>query len=461
MSENKELSRLIILGAGASVECGFYPTGVQLIEVAEKVLPMFREAFSHKDLNLKRCLNETDLKCCNSISNQDLHPIENWLQKIIQARPSSIDSYISSISDKREQEFLKSLILSIILNCTSYSEGYSEHFRQNWYFSVWQLISSKISDCKNDDEKLARLNEDSFLKSFKIITFNYDVSLEFYLWQRIKDNFDLENENKAKNFFKTLVTNFITHIYGQILDADQISENRLLQDQDLMRWFEKLKGDFRPKNTTLPRVYKNISELLHHQDKHEIENNLPAQYSAKIDIAKDPSKANLELRNFFYSSVLEMSCFFFSDQRSNFRNRIKVIGEEREKKISSITQNNWDVIYILGYGFDETNNEVLGLKNIKYQKGCFVTNYASDESKVNQRLERLILDELLSRNYGRVGNPIIRKVGDPLGAKKYFVPLISHKSVSHALKEEFSLLENPDSSLIIETNLTPYLELKK
>ena len=134
---------------------------------------------------------------------------------------------------------------------------------------------------------------------------------------------------------------------------------------------------------------------------------------------------------------------------------------KREKKISSITQNNWDVIYILGYGFDETNNEALGLKNIKYQKGCFVTNYASDESKINQRLERLILDELLSRNYGRVGNPIIRKVGDPLGAKKYFVPLISHKSVSHALKEEFSLLENPDSPLIIETNLTPYLELKK
>ena len=457
MSEKKDLSRLIILGAGASVDVGVYPTGAQFIEVAEKVLPMFREAFSHENLSLKHCLNETHLKHCNYISNQDLHPIENWLQKIIQARPSSIDSYISSISNKKEQSFLKSLILSIVLNCTSYSESYSEYFRQNWYFSVWQLISSKISDCKNDDEKLARLREDSFLKSFKIITFNYDVSLEFYLWQRIRDNFDLEDQ--ARNFFKTLATNFITHIYGQILDADQISENRSLQG--LMSWFEKLKGDFRPKNTTLPRVYKNISELLHHQDKHEIENNLPAQYSAKIDIAKDPSKAHLELRNFFYSSILEMSCFFLSDQRSEFRNRIKVIGEEREKKISSITQNNWDVIYILGYGFDETNNEALGLKNIKYQKGCFVTNYASDESKINQRLERLILDELLSRNYGRVGNPIIRKVGDPLGAKKYFVPLISHKSVSHALKEEFSLLENPDSPLIIETNLTPYLELKK
>ncbi len=441
MSENKELSRLVILGAGASVECGVYPTGAQFLEIAEKILPMFRGAFNHKDASLKHCLAETRLKDCNHLSNQDQHPIENWLQKIIQARPSSIDSYISSISNQNEQEFLKSLILSIILNCTCYSEAYPEYFEQNWYFSVWQLISSKIADCKNDDEKLARLNEDSFVKSFKIMTFNYDVSLEFYLWQRIKDNFKSENLDKAKDFFKKLVNHCIEHIYGQILNPPEIIEN--IQDL-MMQHFERIKGDFRPKNITLPRVYKNISEILSHQDKHEIENNLLAQYSAKIDIAKYPSKARLELRNLFYSSVLEMSCYFFSDKRSEFRKRIEVIIVGKGKKISSITQSNWDVVYILGYGFDQTNNEILGLKEIKYKKGCFVTNYASDEDKINQRLERLIYD-LLSRFQD--------------GLK----PRISHKSVSSALslKEDFSLFENLTSPLEIQTNLTPYLELKK
>ena len=119
MSEDK-LTRLIILGAGASVDCGLYPTGVQFVEIAEKILPMFRNALA---ADLKHCLSKTCLKNYFYLSNEDGHPIETWLKKILQARPLSIDAYISSLSNKDEQEFLRSLILSIIINCTSYSEA--------------------------------------------------------------------------------------------------------------------------------------------------------------------------------------------------------------------------------------------------------------------------------------------------------------------------------------------------
>jgi hypothetical protein len=445
MSE-KELTRLIILGAGASVDCGLYPTGAQFLEIAEKILPMFRNAFFNPNACLKHCLSESCLKDSNHLSNQDEHPIETWLKKIIQARPSSIDSYISSLSEKNEQEFLRSLILSIIVNCTSYSEAFPEYFSGNWYFAIWQLIFSRIANCTTDEQRLARANEISAEEFLKIITFNYDVSLEFYLWQRIRDSFEAKNLDKAKDFFKTVAASFIIHPYRQILEVDQIVEDN--RSTGLSAWIQKLKGDFRPRNTTLPKVYKNIFDLLSDWDENELKNNLPAQYSEKIDIITDPSKAHLALRNFFYSSVLDMSCFFLSDKRSNFREKIKVIGEER-KDVSSITKQDWDVLYVLGYGFDQANNKLLSFDKIKkYKLGCFVTNFEG-----NERLQRLILDELLSQDKGFSPNTNV-------GTKDYFIPYISHKSVSKALKEDFSLLENPSSPLKIQTNLTPYLAMR-
>jgi hypothetical protein len=118
---------------------------------------------------------------------------------------------------------------------------------------------------------------------------------------------------------------------------------------------------------------------------------------------------------------------------------------------------NWDLVYILGYGFDQDNNGLLGFDKIRnYKRGCFVTNYAKNKDEVNQRLQRLILDELSSIKAERRG------LGDILvPSDQFIIPYISHKSVSQALKEDFSLLENPNSPLVIQTNLTPYLELKK
>jgi hypothetical protein len=380
----------------------------------------------------------------------------------------SIDSHISLIGDKDERKFLKSYYLSIFLFCTACSE-ISRDFESSWYTEFSKLILTPLSVDKSNKERLEVIEKN--LKKLQIITLNYDVSLEISLRKSLERYFNKKSDDYGFMLSEALkaVSKKIYHPYGSIATIDEILEIN----------FEKLTVDQVGRNATksaeeeIAKKQKNFVEILE-ETKSRFVSIVAFGKSVKIykffkDVIELDSSEDV---SFPYSQAVFQTIVDVADEIKDIDDlnffssaRIKVISEEREnlKKeiLSKVFDQKPDLLYILGYGFDETNNEVLGLKNIKYQKGCFVTNYASDESKINQRLERLILDELLSRNYGRAGNPIIRKVGDPLGAKKYFVPLISHKSVSHALKEEFSLLENPDSPLIIETNLTPYLELKK
>jgi hypothetical protein len=133
---------------------------------------------------------------------------------------------------------------------------------------------------------------------------------------------------------------------------------------------------------------------------------------------------------------------------------ICVIGHERSEIKKGITKlfndESLENIYILGYGFDPANNKLINLRNIKWRKGCFVTNF-----KGNKRSERIIYNEL-SRPMR--DDP---KAKDGNGKREFRIPLISKKSVKGALGA-FSLLEElevPD--MVIRTDLTPYVAMQK
>ena len=135
---------------------------------------------------------------------------------------------------------------------------------------------------------------------------------------------------------------------------------------------------------------------------------------------------------------------------------ICVIGHERSEIKKGITKlfndESLENIYILGYGFDPANNKLINLRNIKWRKGCFVTNFEG-----NKRSERIIYNEL---------SRLVREniFGSAVGRdykREFRIPLISKESVKGALGA-FSLLEElevPD--MVIRTDLTPYVAMQK
>ena len=191
---DKELTRLIILGAGASVDCGVYPTGAELVEFAKKVLD-----WSEND--------KTDIA----------KKTKPYLQNLIDSGHSSIDSHIAYIKDESEQKFLKSFIITTILACTAYSE-ISGKFGNNWYSEIVKLVFPTLANKATSQDRLEGVRER--LENLQIITFNYDISLELYLRKAVKCFFGELNEDAKKAFEE--ISRKIHHVYGAVAYTDEI-----------------------------------------------------------------------------------------------------------------------------------------------------------------------------------------------------------------------------------------------
>lgn len=407
------MNRLIILGAGASVDCGLYPTGVQFVEIAEKIL-------SAKKF---RPNNQSG----GGGVPQHVQRIKATLKKLISANPSSIDAYISGIISTKEKLILKALIVSILRVCTTYSEAFSDRFKNNWYFSIWQLIELELRNCSTDAEKIKKLEN----AIFRIVTFNYDISLELFLWKRIQDNFI--GESKKKRALEIIAETIITHVYGRIGDWREV-----VNDQRKSGNYSKCKNlEFHDFSESEAKAFDMTTVLSKHP---EI---LTARVLSLVE--KILEQTDVEEKNKNESQVV-----------TELLSDICVIGHERSEIKKGITKlfndESLENIYILGYGFDPANNKLINLRNIKWRKGCFVTNF-----KGNKRSERIIYNEL---------SRLVREniFGSAVGRdykREFRIPLISKESVKGALGA-FSLLEElevPD--MVIRTDLTPYVAMQK
>jgi|GEM_PF-3089473 len=410
--------RLIILGAGASVDAGVYPTGAQLIEVARNVISMCDSEFG------KKLIDGAEIA-------QDLDFVKRCLSDLIESNHASVDSHISYIDDKNEQNFLKAFIISTILASNAYSD-LAENSKDNWYPELAKLIFPTLSDSlrKKGGEKKSKEIEKK-LKFLQIITFNYDVSLEIYLLKRVKKYFGSLDVN-AKNAFEKICEK-IFHVYGAVTNKEEIfSANGYFKYLDC--WKDDFFREEKVENGKFCKSYSGKSGLL--------ESGLGRGFHLSIFCFLVLEYALAFKRNSYNDKPEEGG--FLSP------NRIKVVNEERsniDKQMSKRISEPIDLVYILGYGFDHDNNELLTFEKLReYKNGCFVTNFEG-----NEKLQRMILNDLLSRYLADLG----------VSGRQYAIPLVSFKSVSGALKKDFSLSEKPRSLLVIQTNLNPYLELKK
>ncbi len=354
--------------------------------------------------------------------------IRSALKKLISANPSSIDAYISGINSPEEKLILKGLIVSILRVCTTCSEAFSDRFKNNWYFSIWQLIELELRNCSTDADKIKKLES----AIFRIVTFNYDISLELFLWKRIQDNFHGKAEKEQA--LKIIAETIITHVYGRIGDWREVvnggdySKCKNLGFDD----FSKTEAEDFYMKTILSKHPEILTERV---------SSLVEKILKQTDV--EEKDKNAEEKDKKDSQVV-----------TELLNDICVIGHERSKIKKVITNlfynGSWCMIYILGYGFDPANNKLINLRNIKWRKGCFVTNF-----KGNKRSERIIYNELSRPMSDNPNNT------DGNGKREFRIPLISKKSVKGALGA-FSLLEElevPD--MLIRTDLTPYVAMQK
>jgi len=187
-----EKNTVLILGAGASMPYGF-PSGKQLIS---------------EIYHLKANIADPLIRACNNEDNT----AKSFFRELVMADPPSIDTYLSQhpkylkigkgsiaqvISSHEKEDSLYHII--------KYPKNYTKDTR--WYHLLFELIHENILD--------------GGLIPLSIITFNYDRSLEKFIYNKLKYMYDKTNE-EIKLFFKYFK---IIHVYGKIGTLPELKDN--------------------------------------------------------------------------------------------------------------------------------------------------------------------------------------------------------------------------------------------
>ncbi|MFZ5800689.1 MAG: hypothetical protein ACOY3D_04865 [Candidatus Omnitrophota bacterium] len=264
---------LFILGAGASQPFG-YPTGIELRELIR--LQSRKGPVIHA------------LKLADAAVDWDDKRVDKFITEFSKSSDLSIDSFL-----EQRKEFMDIGKMTIASYLLPYEvDERLRESKDNWYMYLYNRLKSSFEEF--DKNKIS------------FITFNYDRSLEQFLFEALKSRFK-RNPQECAAKLKNIP---IIHLYGQL---------------DLLPWQD---GEGSP-------------------------------YSQR-------EKNILRIRN---------AC-----------DNIKLITEEREVKESKEFQDAYRLIedaeriYILGFGFDETNLERLNISLMK-DKTITATAYGLERSK--------------------------------------------------------------------------------
>ncbi len=183
---------VFILGAGASMPYG-YPTGQQLrIEILN---------------NHPERLKQASIADMDSDTKSEIIPHAISLAKKLGKTTDSIDSYVAK--NNHFSQTAKLAIVLTLLNCEK-----SSQFRekapipgQDWYSYLFRKIDE--SPFEPSGYKKFGQNNVSF------ITFNYDRSLEHFLYENLKNSYSKASPEEIKDQINKIP---FFHVYGKIAD---------------------------------------------------------------------------------------------------------------------------------------------------------------------------------------------------------------------------------------------------
>lgn len=289
---------VLVLGAGASWHYG-YPLGAELIDEIVK----FTTDTKHDYLSFESKRLGKDLDFYDPVSIDSFLAFRSSDERLVSAGKYEIARNI--LSHEKKQHFHR-----------------SNSPRGNWY----KYIASAILDGVKDPTELL----DKPL-NLKIITFNYDLSLEYYLYSRF-NRVPTFSEQKIQDFLNIL-NNSVIHFYGQIGKFEWQGGTRKNEEYGV---FEN-----RPQNFT-------DAGWVGYQDK-------------------------------YINSVYQ---------------QIRLIGERSlEKNKAHQALQEAERIYFLGFGFNNDNNSELDIANsCKTAKDIYYTN--TGNSKIIRTLAEDVLFNL-------------------------------------------------------------------
>lgn len=287
---------LIILGAGSSFPYGF-PIGSDLIRhVSSSYISALEGGREHLLFS-----NSEDIQ---KIRDEAI----NLSDLIAYFKPTSIDSFLMHHGSEYPYiiEPAKKLILHTILLQERVS--YIQNPPEGWYNLLYEAIFYGTTAKELIEGELP----------FKVVTFNYDVSLEYYLFTRIMKSGAFSESEKFAILGK--LSSSIHHVYGQV------------------RRYKWQGGE---------------------ADNHEYDLTPPP--GSKQDKTKIVWKRIHQDYNNIHL-ISEERCQNLPDEYYDFLKEVKRI-------------------YLLGYGFDQTNNELLfrdilaNRRNAHKPFGIIYTNY--------------------------------------------------------------------------------------
>ncbi|MDR3406164.1 MAG: hypothetical protein P4L99_27000 [Chthoniobacter sp.] len=184
-------STTLILGAGASQPLG-YPTGAEL---RQKIIDGIGiEPY----LDAQRRIAAQDFGN-SSIKIETYNRFKNRFRR---SHVLSIDAFLAESENAQYSEVGTVAIAAALLTCEYPQRD------PDWYADLFNAIRFRA-----DDERRFPL---------KIVTFNYDVSLEFVLFHAFMNTYDLSVE-KTRVMFRENVE--IIHVYGDLGKLTELSES--------------------------------------------------------------------------------------------------------------------------------------------------------------------------------------------------------------------------------------------
>jgi hypothetical protein len=395
---------VFILGAGASWHYG-YPTGEGLVrkvtEMADKLAQLFKDCALKMTRPYPHFVHQGEVDEASDSAirapwNRAQERCEDLARRLRAADPLVIDYFLGH--NRALQDVGKFLISWVIISSEAQflvrqvNENHRERLERSPRFADRQGATGFNGEYLNDRwcrfvlHKLAsgcETSEKLLDNKINFVTFNYDVSLEHAIYTGLKA-MDTFNEQTIEAFMKN---NRVIHCYGKIREQ------------------------------VLP----------------------PSRPMAFIDFFGTPSTA---VQSDEGRRDLEVKRKRLLDEVYEASKNLKVIDpatkadEEENLKIARGIIEKAEIVYILGYGFDENNSERLKLMNgLDQQKKQTImfTNYG-DSNRVNKKASRLLTGDF--RTFVPPNEPLRRKPGHRNYIEK------STRNVYDALSLDFDELED-------------------
>lgn len=342
---------VLVLGAGASMDYGF-PSGKDLIQGIIDFCcgkPKGSEVFNQTILALilnkhfqKNGIEKTAYECYEIV--------ESFRLQLVKARPSSIDDFIAYNYTNGFDIVGKACI---VLAISRHESNSISKFSEGWYRYLW----GKIYDGDIEGMK-------SNLKNLTIITFNYDRSLEYYLYNRMQNLFSMTNQETGKLFNENVV---VYHMYGQLGSFEWQQRDSLVNNYEMIDLKIFKNKDINPESIDFDHRVSFI-------------NSLPQ----KIVESKDSKEINQRLEY-----LLKLT------------NEIKTYSEVAGNPEQVIFERfyNADIFFFLGFGYHKQNLRCLNPKKIGVFKPFYGTTYRFGKAQI-EGIQSDIIDIFLEQRGG-------------------------------------------------------------